>query len=59
MGEASDGLETVRLVEHVKPAVLVLDLMMPGLNGLEALRILREPPRKPVWSSFPCTATKH
>jgi DNA-binding NarL/FixJ family response regulator len=42
VGEASDGLETVRLVERLKPDVLVLDLMMPGLSGLEALRILRE-----------------
>jgi two-component system, NarL family, response regulator NreC len=42
VGEASDGLEAVRLVERVKPDVLVLDLMMPGLSGLEALRILRE-----------------
>jgi two-component system, NarL family, response regulator NreC len=42
VGEASDGLETVRLVERVKPEVLVLDLMMPGLSGLEALRIVRE-----------------
>jgi two-component system, NarL family, response regulator NreC len=42
VGEASDGLETVRLVERVRPNVLVLDLMMPGLNGLEALRIIRE-----------------
>jgi len=42
VGEASDGLETVQLVERVKPDVLVLDLMMPGLGGLEALRILRE-----------------
>jgi two-component system, NarL family, response regulator NreC len=42
VGEASDGLETIPLVERRKPDVLVLDLMMPGLNGLEALRILRE-----------------
>jgi len=42
VGEACDGLETVRLVERLKPAVLVLDLMMPGLGGLEAMRILRE-----------------
>ncbi len=42
VGEASDGLETVRLVEQVKPEVLILDLTMPGLCGLEALRILRD-----------------
>jgi len=42
VGEASDGLETVRLVERVRPDVLILDLMMPGLSGLETLRILRE-----------------
>jgi DNA-binding NarL/FixJ family response regulator len=42
VGEASDGLETVQLVERLRPNVLVLDLMMPSLNGLEALRILRD-----------------
>ena len=42
VGVAADGLETVRLTERLKPDVLVLDLMMPGLSGLEALRILRE-----------------
>jgi two-component system response regulator NreC len=38
VGEAADGLEAVRLVERLKPNVLVLDLMMPGLNGLEVTR---------------------
>ena len=38
VGETGDGLETVRLVERLQPDVLVLDLMMPGLSGLEALR---------------------
>jgi two-component system nitrate/nitrite response regulator NarL len=42
VGVAANGLETVRLTERLKPDVLVLDLMMPGLSGLEALRILRE-----------------
>jgi DNA-binding NarL/FixJ family response regulator len=38
VGEASDGLDTVRQVEKLKPDVLVLDLMMPGLNGIEVAR---------------------
>jgi two-component system response regulator NreC len=42
VGVATDGLETVRLTERLKPDILDLDLMMPGLSGLEALRILRE-----------------
>ena len=42
LAAAADGAETVRLTESLKPDVLILDLMMPGLSGLEALRILRE-----------------
>jgi DNA-binding NarL/FixJ family response regulator len=42
VGVAADGLETVRLADRLKPDVVVLDLMMPGLSGLEALRILRD-----------------
>ncbi len=38
VGEAGDGLEVADLVERLKPDVLVLDLMMPGLNGLEVTR---------------------
>ena len=38
VGETGDGLEVTRLVERVKPDVLVVDLMMPGLNGLEVTR---------------------
>jgi two-component system response regulator NreC len=38
IGEASDGLEAVRMVESLHPDVLVLDLMMGGLNGLEVAR---------------------
>jgi two-component system, NarL family, response regulator NreC len=42
VGVAANGLETVGLTERLKPDVLILDLMMPGLSGLEVLRILRE-----------------
>ena len=38
VGEAGDGLEAVQLVERLRPDVLVLDLMMPGLSGLEVTR---------------------
>ncbi|MBE0481455.1 MAG: response regulator transcription factor [Dehalococcoidia bacterium] len=38
IGEAADGLEAVRIVERLQPDVLVLDLMMAGMNGLEVTR---------------------
>ncbi len=38
IGEASDGLEAVRLTERLQPNVLLIDLAMPGLGGLEAIR---------------------
>jgi two-component system, NarL family, response regulator NreC len=42
VGEAGDGLEAVRLVERLEPDVLVLDVMMPGLNGMEVVRQLSQ-----------------
>jgi DNA-binding NarL/FixJ family response regulator len=38
VGEASDGLEALDMLERLQPNVLVLDLMMPGMNGLEVAR---------------------
>jgi two-component system response regulator NreC len=38
VGETGDGLEAAQLVERLQPDVLVLDLMMPSLNGLEVTR---------------------
>lgn len=42
IGEASDGLEAKQLAEKLKPDVLVLDLMMPKMNGLEVVRQVRK-----------------
>jgi DNA-binding NarL/FixJ family response regulator len=42
VGEASNGLETVQLVEKLQPEVLVVDLMIPGLNGLEVTRQVKQ-----------------
>jgi DNA-binding NarL/FixJ family response regulator len=45
IGEAEDGREVVRLLEGCRPDVVVMDLAMPGLNGLEATgRIVKEHP---------------
>jgi DNA-binding NarL/FixJ family response regulator len=40
VGETSDGLEVAALVERLGPDVLVLDIVMPGLNGLDLARDL-------------------
>jgi DNA-binding NarL/FixJ family response regulator len=45
VGEAVDGPDALDLVERVKPDVLVLDLMMPGMSGIEvARRVSRQRP---------------
>jgi len=42
VGETSDGLEIVPLVERLRPDVLITDVAMPGLYGLEVTRRVRE-----------------
>lgn len=46
VGEAADGREAVRLAQTRHPDIAVLDLAMPGLNGVDAAReMLRSEPR--------------
>ena len=40
-GEAADGQEAVRLAEELKPDVILMDLLMPGVNGIEAIRQIK------------------
>jgi DNA-binding NarL/FixJ family response regulator len=41
-GEADNGQEAVRLAESLKPEVIIMDVSMPVLNGLEATRIISD-----------------
>jgi YesN/AraC family two-component response regulator len=41
VGEAADGEEAIRLVQTVRPDGVILDVRMPGMNGLDAARLIK------------------
>lgn len=41
IGEAADGREAIRCVEKLKPDLILIDLSMPRMNGMEAIREIR------------------
>jgi DNA-binding NarL/FixJ family response regulator len=41
-GEADNGNDAIRMAEELKPEVIIMDLSMPGLNGIEATRAIRK-----------------
>ena len=42
IGEAADGKEAVRLARALHPGIVLMDIGMPQMNGLEALRLTKE-----------------
>jgi NarL family two-component system response regulator LiaR len=44
VGEASDGEEAIRLAKELKPDVIVMDIAMPKLNGIEATKQIKQLP---------------
>ena len=42
VGEAGNGQDALRMVEDLKADIAVLDIAMPGMNGVEVTRLLRQ-----------------
>jgi DNA-binding NarL/FixJ family response regulator len=62
VGEASDGREALRLARELKPDVVILDIAMPGLNGIDAAAALHSqssPPRVVILSMHRDTEHVH
>ena len=57
IGEASDGLEAIEKVKELKPELVLLDIGLPSLNGIEAARRIREvsPASKILFVSENCS----
>lgn len=56
VGSSGDGMEGLKQIEALTPDIVVLDIMLPNLNGVEVLRRLSALERKPrtlVFSAFP------
>ncbi|MDO4174924.1 MAG: response regulator [Eubacteriales bacterium] len=55
LGEAENGLEAQKLMQEVRPAIVITDMKMPVMNGVDFIRTLEHMPHKPsvvVLSSY-------
>ena len=55
--EATTGEETLRVAAERKPALILLDVNLPGMNGVETCRRLREDPETSAATIKPVIAT--
>jgi DNA-binding NarL/FixJ family response regulator len=56
IGQARDGLEAVDLIPKLKPDVVILDVRMPGRNGIDVLKQIKadeSPPLVIIFTNYP------
>jgi DNA-binding NarL/FixJ family response regulator len=41
-GEASDGASAISIVEEIQPGIVLMDISMPGIDGIQATRIIHK-----------------
>src|SRR3989442_13634488 len=56
---AADGLAALQLMRKTQPALMVLDLMLPGVDGSTVARIAREEPSIPIVMLTALRSTRH
>ena len=59
VADAADGRNTVKLVQKLKPSVVVMDVSMPDMNGIEATRQIKKDSPKVKIIGLSMHADKH
>lgn len=56
VGEAQSGEQVLALYEKYTPEVVLMDVEMPGMSGIDCARIIRTKTPRPCWCSPPRTS---